>query len=428
MNRPSPPSFPATPRCGTRRLAGNGAAISVFSFILLFSAVLFGQQSENPLGLQLSRSHASSYLPGEPVEIILVIEGWTGDGIRALGVEEMPPEGWRMIDIRGHAGDMPQIQPEPGATGPLEFAWISPPPIPCAFSYTLMVPEDDGGTKELFGSLEYRLEGGPHRAPPAITTLSGPEQQAPTLVLRGAASLEIRTGTAWRDPGYTALDANNEDISGAVVVSGMVNTDTPGSYLLEYRVTSPRSGLSATATRWVRVVSSDTTPGESQSSGGAAAPTPAETVEPADADITELPGLPSDGGTTEEPLLPPTVDLPDLSRYRPVPFTPDDDASTAAGAGMDGTHPSDASQTLRGEAAFTREVVSTGQQEGSVGGRAAAQKGADQEPRQDRGTLAAGWVRWTVRAGILVVLILIGGWAFKTAYGPSVHERARKKR
>ncbi len=75
---------------------------------------------------------------------------------------------------------------------------------------------------------------------------------APIVTLIGADSITIKRGATFTDPGATALDNNDGDITGSIVVTGSVNTSAVGEYLLTYRV-SDSSGNTATVTRKVTV-------------------------------------------------------------------------------------------------------------------------------------------------------------------------------
>ncbi len=64
-------------------------------------------------------------------------------------------------------------------------------------------------------------------------------------------------GPAFADPGATASDAQDGDISGDIIVSGSVDTTTPGTYVLSYNVSDSTGRTAETRTRTVQVV--DTT-------------------------------------------------------------------------------------------------------------------------------------------------------------------------
>ena len=79
----------------------------------------------------------------------------------------------------------------------------------------------------------------------------------PVITLLGDDPLFVECGTAFDDPGATATDETNGDLSQAVTVSGTVDTHTLGDYELTYRV-SDAAGNEATLARTVTV--RDTTP------------------------------------------------------------------------------------------------------------------------------------------------------------------------
>ncbi len=77
----------------------------------------------------------------------------------------------------------------------------------------------------------------------------------PVVTVNGDDPLEVIAGTVFDDPGATATD--NVDAAVAVVVSGSVNTSSPGSYVLTYTA-EDAAGNVASASRVVNVV--DRTP------------------------------------------------------------------------------------------------------------------------------------------------------------------------
>jgi hypothetical protein len=72
----------------------------------------------------------------------------------------------------------------------------------------------------------------------------------PAVTLNGAAAITIEAGSAFSDPGATALDS----VAGArpVTVSGTVQTGVPGTYTVTYSATD-LAGNTGTATRTVTV-------------------------------------------------------------------------------------------------------------------------------------------------------------------------------
>ncbi len=75
----------------------------------------------------------------------------------------------------------------------------------------------------------------------------------PTLTLNGAETIIIELGDNFDDPGATAIDPEDGNISDTISTSGIVDTSTIGTYTITYSVTDSASH-SVTKTREVRVV------------------------------------------------------------------------------------------------------------------------------------------------------------------------------
>ena len=74
----------------------------------------------------------------------------------------------------------------------------------------------------------------------------------PTITLKGDASITIYAGSAYEEPGYTANDNIDGDITDLVQIEGSVNIYHAGTYTLTYKVTDS-SGNVGTAQRTVVV-------------------------------------------------------------------------------------------------------------------------------------------------------------------------------
>ena len=83
----------------------------------------------------------------------------------------------------------------------------------------------------------------------------------PELTLSGAAEITLSAGTPFQDPGCTASDNCDGDLTGQVQVSGTVNTNQAGTYELVYTV-ADSAGNTAQATRTVTVTPSSTATGK----------------------------------------------------------------------------------------------------------------------------------------------------------------------
>lgn len=114
----------------------------------------------------------------------------------------------------------------------------------------------------------------------------GVSADAPTVTLTGDAAVNITVGDTWTDPGATAHDPADGDLTSQISVRGTVNTAVAGLYTITYAVTDSK-GLTGNASRVVNVAApGSSSSGSSSSSGGdssappAPAPTPDTTPAP----------------------------------------------------------------------------------------------------------------------------------------------------
>lgn len=90
----------------------------------------------------------------------------------------------------------------------------------------------------------------------AITTLAGgvaPDIDPPVITLSGANPMQLIQGTPYSEPGYTAIDVVDGDVTGDVTVSGTVDHTTVNQYSLTYSVTDAAGNL-GTRVRVVNVI------------------------------------------------------------------------------------------------------------------------------------------------------------------------------
>ena len=78
------------------------------------------------------------------------------------------------------------------------------------------------------------------------------DREAPELTLTGQAEVTVSRYDLFQDPGATAQDDADGDLTASVTRAGTVNTASPGVYTLTYTVTD-KAGNTATATRQVSV-------------------------------------------------------------------------------------------------------------------------------------------------------------------------------
>lgn len=83
--------------------------------------------------------------------------------------------------------------------------------------------------------------------------LLGPgDTEAPELTLQGDAVMEIPAGAEFVDPGATAVDDIDGDLTASIVISGTINTTVVGTQLITYTV-SDRAANTSSVTRTIKV-------------------------------------------------------------------------------------------------------------------------------------------------------------------------------
>ncbi len=79
----------------------------------------------------------------------------------------------------------------------------------------------------------------------------------PVITLNGSSTIQLTVGDSWTDPGATATDETDGDLTNSITVSGTVDTSTTGTYTLIYNVADAASNT-ASVTRTVVVNPSET--------------------------------------------------------------------------------------------------------------------------------------------------------------------------
>ena len=115
------------------------------------------------------------------------------------------------------------------------------------------------------GTFNYSIviNNGTSITPPTISlTLSGTivvssnDTTPPVITLNGSSTVQLNVGDTWADPGATATDDTDGDLTSSITVNGTVDTSTVGTYTLVYNVADAASN-SASTTRVVIVVDSN---------------------------------------------------------------------------------------------------------------------------------------------------------------------------
>ncbi|MFL0801307.1 MAG: DUF5011 domain-containing protein [Agarilytica sp.] len=87
-----------------------------------------------------------------------------------------------------------------------------------------------------------------------IGACSSVDTTAPVITLMGDSPMSINVGSVFSDPGASAVDNVDGDLSSNVVVSGVVNTAVIGSYVLNYDVSDTAGNAAIQVSRTVNVV------------------------------------------------------------------------------------------------------------------------------------------------------------------------------
>ncbi len=76
-----------------------------------------------------------------------------------------------------------------------------------------------------------------------LSTKYPPDTTPPVISLLGNAEIRLMIGDSYTEPGFIATDNMDGDLTQAVIVSGTIDTNTPGTYTLTYQVFDKRKNL-----------------------------------------------------------------------------------------------------------------------------------------------------------------------------------------
>lgn len=98
------------------------------------------------------------------------------------------------------------------------------------------------------GVVTYRVTDSSGNTAQAQRTVVYDDRTPPELTLQGDKMMNIIAGAKYEEPGYTATDNSDGDLTGKVAVSGEYDTNKPGIYTITYSITDS-SGNSAEVSR-----------------------------------------------------------------------------------------------------------------------------------------------------------------------------------
>ena len=84
--------------------------------------------------------------------------------------------------------------------------------------------------------ITYKVEDSSGNKTELTRTITKEDKTSPTIILKGNQSQTIYIGESWKEPGYTAADNCDNDLTSKVITSGSVNTNKVGTYKITYTV------------------------------------------------------------------------------------------------------------------------------------------------------------------------------------------------
>ena len=118
------------------------------------------------------------------------------------------------------------------------------------------------------------------------------DKEKPVIKLNGSSNITIKVNEYFTDPGATATDNKDGDLTSKIVVTGKVDTSKPGTYKITYTV-EDEAGNKATVTRTVTVKGENIVPNEPQQ--------PEEPEQPNEPEQPDEPQEPNNPETGEGP-------------------------------------------------------------------------------------------------------------------------------
>jgi len=136
-------------------LLKSGALLAA---LLLAAVVAIPAHAQNEANMVMSREVTGDYEANGLLSISVTLTADPGTELLALGLRETLPNGWTYQEVTSTTTP-PQVTPDQGAAGEIEFAWFTTPDLPYTMTYTARVGDDVFDTVNITGQAEYRLSG-----------------------------------------------------------------------------------------------------------------------------------------------------------------------------------------------------------------------------------------------------------------------------
>lgn len=99
--------------------------------------------------------------------------------------------------------------------------------------------------KEENGVVTYTVTDSSGNVASATREIQYYDPDAPEIKLNGPANMAMQVGKPFKDPGFTATDNLDGDVTNKVEIKGVVNSNVPGTYTLEYVVTDSYNNVTS---------------------------------------------------------------------------------------------------------------------------------------------------------------------------------------
>jgi len=137
--------------------------------------------------------------------------------------------------------------------------------------------------KEADGKVTYTVSDTYGNITTVTRTIRYADPSLPQILLEGGQMAFIKAGENYMEPGYTAIDMEDGDLTDSVVVTGAVDNLNAGVYTLQYTVTN-KKGLTTKLDRTVYVIprleEEEVPPPDADDSADVQLPTGGTTIEP----------------------------------------------------------------------------------------------------------------------------------------------------
>lgn len=200
------------------------------------------------LNYQVRARHLSSSLYNTPINTVVTIGGVSGTFTSTTLADTVAPvislTGGNMSIVEGTTWVEPGYSAIDNADGDISVTGVVitgtvNTNVPGVYTLTYTATDAAGNSASTTRTV-------------TVTAFVPGDTQAPSISLIGG-NRTLNEGDIWLEPGYSATDNVDGNITGSVIVTGSVNTSVPGTYTLTYTATDA-AGNTGSVTRTVTVL------------------------------------------------------------------------------------------------------------------------------------------------------------------------------